>query len=81
MKTTRTLFKTLDEVVFETRNKMYGAYTLRKNYGRRTLLSTAMGICLVMNMHPSKHVRHDHALSLNRALPFWLKARGGCTAS
>ena len=47
MKTTRTLFKTLDEVVFETRNKMYGAYTLRKNYGRRTLLSTAMGICLV----------------------------------
>jgi protein TonB len=47
MKTTRSLFKTLDEVVFETRNKMYGAYTLRKNYGRRTLLSTAMGICLV----------------------------------
>ncbi len=47
MKTTRTLFKTLDEVVFETRNKMYGAYKLRKNYGRRTLLSTAMGICLV----------------------------------
>ena len=47
MKTTRTLFKTLDEVVFETRNKMYGAYTLRKNYGRRTLLSTAMAICLV----------------------------------
>jgi len=47
MKTTRTLFKTLDEVVFETRNKMYGAYTLRKNYGRRTLLSTALGLCLV----------------------------------
>ena len=47
MKTTRTLFKTLDEVVFETRNKMYGAYTLRKNYGRRTLISTALGICLV----------------------------------
>jgi len=47
MKTTRNLFKTLDEVVFETRNKMYGAYVLRKNYGRRTLLSTAMGICLV----------------------------------
>ena len=47
MKTTRTLFKTLDEVVFETRNKMYGAYKLRKNYGRRTLLSTAMGICMV----------------------------------
>lgn len=47
MKTTRTFFKTLDEVVFETRNKMYGAYTLRKNYGRRTLLSTAIGICLV----------------------------------
>jgi protein TonB len=47
MKTTRNLFKTLDEVVFETRNKMYGAYTLRKSYGRRTLLSTAMGICLV----------------------------------
>lgn len=47
MKTTRNLFKTLDEVVFETRNKMYGAYTLRKNYGRRTLLSTALGICLV----------------------------------
>lgn len=47
MKTTRNLFKTLDEVVFETRNKMYGAYTLRKNYGRRTLLSTAIGICLV----------------------------------
>ena len=34
-------------MVFETRNKMYGAYTLRKSYGRRTLLSTAMGICLV----------------------------------
>jgi protein TonB len=47
MKTNRTLFKTLDEVVFETRNKMYGAYTLRKNYGRRTLLSTAIGICMV----------------------------------
>jgi hypothetical protein len=47
MKTTRNLFNTLDEVVFETRNKMYGAYALRKNYGRRTLLSTAMGICLV----------------------------------
>ncbi len=47
MKTTRNLFKTLDEVVFETRNKMYGAYTLRKNYGRRTLLSTAIGVCLV----------------------------------
>jgi protein TonB len=47
MKTTRTLFKTLDEVVFETRNKMYGAYMLRKNYGRRTLLSTAIAICLV----------------------------------
>ncbi|MFM2226838.1 MAG: hypothetical protein RL664_181 [Bacteroidota bacterium] len=47
MKTNRTLFKTLDEVVFETRNKMYGAYTLRKNYGRRTLLSTAIAICLV----------------------------------
>jgi protein TonB len=47
MKTTRTLFQTLDEVVFETRNKMYGAYKLRKNYGRRTLLSTAMGICMV----------------------------------
>jgi protein TonB len=47
MKTTRNLFKSLDEVVFETRNKMYGAYALRKNYGRRTLLSTAMGICLV----------------------------------
>ncbi len=47
MKTTRNLFKTLDEVVFETRNKMYGAYTLRRNYGRRTLLSTAIGVCLV----------------------------------
>lgn len=47
MKTTRNFFKTLDEVVFETRNKMYGAYVLRKNYGRRTLLSTALGICLV----------------------------------
>lgn len=47
MKTTRNLFKTLDEVVFETRNKMYGAYMLRKTYGRRTLLSTAMAICLV----------------------------------
>ncbi len=47
MKTTRNLFKTLDEVVFETRNKMYGAYVLRKNYGRRTLLSTSIGIFLV----------------------------------
>jgi protein TonB len=47
MKTTSNLFKSLDEVVFETRNKMYGAYAIRKNYGRRTLLSTAMGICLV----------------------------------
>lgn len=37
----------LDEITFENRNKEYGAYQLRKTYGRRTLFSILLATSLV----------------------------------
>ena len=38
---------TRNEVVFESRNKEYGAYQIRKNYDRRVVL-IMLGLCLVI---------------------------------
>ena len=36
-----------DEIVFENRNKEYGAYTLRKKYNRNVLIALLIGIVLI----------------------------------
>jgi protein TonB len=36
-----------DEIVFENRNKEYGAYTLRKRYNRNVLIALMIGIVLI----------------------------------
>lgn len=36
-----------DEIVFESRNKEYGAYRLRKKYSRNVLISLAIGIAII----------------------------------
>jgi protein TonB len=36
-----------DEIVFENRNKEYGAYTLRKKYNRNVLIALMIGIVLI----------------------------------
>lgn len=36
-----------DDIVFETRNKEYGAYSLRKKYNRNVLISMLIGIIIV----------------------------------
>jgi periplasmic protein TonB len=36
-----------DEIVFENRNKEYGAYTLRKKYNRNVLIALLIGIILI----------------------------------
>ena len=38
----------LDDIVFEARNKEYGAYLLRKKYPRHILLAFALGTFLVL---------------------------------
>ena len=40
-------FPTLDELVFEKRNKEYGAFDLRKKYSRTVILSTLIGIIII----------------------------------
>jgi len=39
--------KTLDEIVFENRNKEYGSYILRKKYGNFLITSMTIGIFLL----------------------------------
>lgn len=37
-----------DDIVFEHRNKNYGAYQLRKTYGKRTFLSISIAsLCMI----------------------------------
>jgi len=38
---------TFDDIVFENRNKEYGAYQLRKKYNRVVLISTLIGIAMI----------------------------------
>jgi protein TonB len=39
LKKIQTYYSNLDEIIFEYRNKLYGAYELRKNYNRRLLIA------------------------------------------
>lgn len=36
-----------DDIVFENRNKEYGAYTLRKKYSRNVIIAMAIGIVVI----------------------------------
>lgn len=40
--------KTFDDLVFEHRNKSYGAYVLRKGYGRSIVIATVIGIAVLL---------------------------------
>lgn len=42
--------KSLDDIVFENRNKQYGAYTLRKSYGQTMQKSVLLGVTLFLLM-------------------------------
>jgi protein TonB len=42
--------KSLDDIVFENRNKQYGAYMLRKSYGQTMQKSVLMGVTLFLLM-------------------------------
>lgn len=48
----------LDNILFENRNKAYGAYEIRKNYNRRLEISflitaiTTLTLCLFFYMYP-----------------------------
>lgn len=41
---------TFDDIVFEIRNKQYGAYVLRKNYNRNVIISLLSGITIVFGV-------------------------------
>lgn len=36
-----------DDIVFEHRNKEYGAYTLRKRYNRNVLIALLIGVVII----------------------------------
>jgi protein TonB len=40
--------ETLDDIVFENRNKTYGAYVMRTSYGRSIVIATAIGIAILL---------------------------------
>lgn len=40
--------ETFDDVVFEYRNKAYGAYVMRRNYGRSMIIATAIGVAVIL---------------------------------
>lgn len=40
-------FPTFDEIVFEKRNKAYGAFDLRKKYQRTVIISTVLGVIII----------------------------------
>ena len=40
-------FPTFDEIVFEKRNKAYGAFDLRKKYQRTVIISTLLGVIII----------------------------------
>ena len=42
--------KSLDDIVFEGRNKLYGAYALRKGYGKTMQRSVLLGVTLFLGM-------------------------------
>ncbi len=43
----KTIFPAFDDIVFEVRNKEYGAYKLRKKYNRTVLVSMIIGIIIL----------------------------------
>ena len=47
METKMSFFQTWDDVVFENRNRAYGAYVIRKGYSRRVLLGSGITIALL----------------------------------
>lgn len=49
-KTLLAMDKSLDDIVFENRNKLYGAYMLRKGYGQTMQKSVLMGVTLFLLM-------------------------------
>ncbi|WAC12345.1 energy transducer TonB [Dyadobacter pollutisoli] len=51
--------KSLNDIVFENRNKLYGAYDLRKNYGQTIQRSVLMGVTLFLSlvMFPKLYAR------------------------
>jgi protein TonB len=51
--------KSLNDIVFENRNKLYGAYDLRKNYGQTIQRSVLMGVTLflLLVMFPKLYAR------------------------
>lgn len=40
--------ETLDDIVFENRNKLYGAYDMRTRYGRSIVIATAIGVAILI---------------------------------
>ena len=40
-----------DDIVFEDRNKEYGAYKLRKKYNRTVIVSLLIGIIIISNCY------------------------------
>lgn len=42
------IFPSFDDIVFENRNKEYGAYELRKKYSRTVSLSTIIGVLIIV---------------------------------
>jgi hypothetical protein len=47
MKTKKQRIESLEELVYKTRNKDYGAFALRKKYQKYTLISLLMGIFII----------------------------------
>lgn len=48
MTNTELLHASLLDIIFDNRNKEYGAYTLRKEYNHRMLMSLGAGLSLVI---------------------------------
>jgi len=51
---------TFDDIVFDKRNKEYGAYDLRKKYKRNILLSTAIGVVIISTAVIVPYIRAKH---------------------
>ncbi|RYY55203.1 MAG: hypothetical protein EOO05_19670 [Chitinophagaceae bacterium] len=50
MEASKILQSDLLDIVFENRNKQYGAYELRKNYSRRTISAVTITLCTVASI-------------------------------
>lgn len=72
LKKIQTYYTNLDEIIFEYRNKLYGAYQLRKKYARRLLFALipvlffAISIPVAMLMYYKANVEPEKQINLEK---------------